>query len=93
MRQAAENFAAEKGCTVTVNPTPYRVDGEVGRFSFPAYAVWQGRHRVWNTIPTILQTLGAEGVLPDNRNERCIVRVDVRDFLPQACCHIESHPS
>jgi len=58
MRQAAENFAAEQGGMVTVNPTPYRVDGEAGRFSFPTYAVCQGRDRVWNTIPTILRSWG-----------------------------------
>ncbi len=43
MRQAAEIIVANQGGVVKEHRTSYRVDGEVGHFSFPTYAVWRGR--------------------------------------------------
>jgi len=45
---------------VVENATLYRVDGEIGRITFPTYAVQQDKQILWNSVPKVF---GAPGVL------------------------------
>ena len=57
-REAAETAQAAYGGTVVENATLYRVDGEIGRITFPTYAVHQEEQVVWNSVPKVF---GAQG--------------------------------
>ncbi len=57
-REAAEVAQAAYGGTVVENTTPYRVDGEIGRITFPTYAVQQSKQILWNSVPKVF---GAQG--------------------------------
>ena len=43
---------------LAVNPTPYRVDGEIGRLTFPTYALTIGANIVWNSATDLFTALG-----------------------------------
>jgi hypothetical protein len=47
----------EKDGEVTVNPFPYRVDGEVGRFDFLTHSVFAGDEQVFNTGRDVFEPL------------------------------------
>ena len=49
---------ASLGGQLTVNATPYRVDGEIGRLTFPAYALILGSKTVGNSATDWLAALG-----------------------------------
>ncbi len=57
-REAAETAQAAYSGTVVENATLYRVDGEIGRITFPTYAVHQEEQIVWNSVPKVF---GAQG--------------------------------
>jgi len=73
-REAAEAAQAAYGGTVVENSTLYRVDGEIGRITFPTYAVQEDGQILWNSVPTVFGAQGprefyatrsAKEVLPD----------------------------
>lgn len=43
---------------LTVNTTPYRVDGEIGRLTFSTYALTSGSRIVWNSATDLFAALG-----------------------------------
>jgi len=57
-REAAEAAQAAYGGTVVENTTLYRGDGEIGRITFPTYAVQQDKQILWNSVP---KGFGAQG--------------------------------
>jgi len=57
-REAAEAAQTAYGGTVVENATRYRVDGEIGRITFPTYAVHQDEQILWNSVPKVF---GAQG--------------------------------
>ncbi len=57
-REAAQTAQAEFGGNVVENATVYRVDGEIGRVTFPTYALRKDDQTVWNSVPGVF---GAQG--------------------------------
>ncbi len=54
----AQLAEASLGGELTVNATPYRVDGEIGRLTFPTYALTIGSKIVWNSATDLFAALG-----------------------------------
>ncbi len=54
----AQLAQARLGGDLTVNATPYRVDGEIGRLTFPTYALTTGSKTVWNSVTDLFAALG-----------------------------------
>ncbi len=54
----AQLAQASLGGDLTVNATPYRVDGEIGRLTFPTYALTTGSKTVWNSATDLFAALG-----------------------------------
>ncbi len=54
----AQLAQASLGGDLTVNATPYRVDGEIGRLTFPTHAVALGSSTVWNSATDLFAALG-----------------------------------
>ncbi len=54
----ARQAPAELGGNPTVNTTPYRVDGEIGRLTFSTYALTSGSNILWNSATDLFAALG-----------------------------------
>ena len=64
-REAAEAAQIEWGGHVVENATGYRVDGEIGRVTFPTYALRKEDQIVWNSVPGVFGAPRAPRVLPE----------------------------
>lgn len=53
-RQAQMRLGGE----LTLNPTAYRMDGEIGRLTFPVYALTAGSKTLWNSATDLFAALG-----------------------------------
>jgi len=54
----ARQAPAQLGGDLTVNTTPYRVDGEIGRLTFSTDALTSGSRIVWNSATDLFAALG-----------------------------------